>query len=1212
MPGPHRHCLWRRLTFAVVVFASICPDARADKSAAFVKDAEQSIARGNLKAAEIEFKNAVRQSPQDPIIRVRLAQVYLQLGDAAAAESEARAAHERGGDEADYLPILAEALLRQYKFADVLDSIHPGDREAALESKVRAALGTAAAGLRDQDKAAAMLRDAVRLDPSAVKPKIQLAQLLNAKDPAEADKLIDEAIAADPRSAEALQAKGEMMRFRGNLEEAMRLFDEAVQIDPKDLRAILGRAEVNIIRGEFKAADEVLDPILQATPDNFMANYLRAAELSDQQQYATSDRILDHISPGFARFPFGYNLQGATKFALGQFEAAEIAFGKYLSQGSDDPKAVRLMASAALQQRAAPRAIEYLKLLIDRFPPDAATLTLLGNAYMADGKPAIALQKFREAASLDPEDPAMRTRVAISQIDIGQRKQGLAQLEQVFASGSGATIAGPTLVLADLRAGRVAKAAEVAASLVTRDRNNPLYLTLVSEVRAAQHDDVGAETAFRTAKAHDPAFTPATRDLAQLYLATGRADDARKVYTGLLSKKPNDASNSPSIKANDVTVFLGLADVAIAENKWIEAIDDVNRARTIAKNDSTPGLKLVRLYESRANWDGAKAVAVELGQQFPRDAYVAEAQGRTSLEAGDRKGAIASYKLAQKLAPSSVPILSGYVGLLRQAGYFRDARDVLQEAVARNPQSAAIKADLIRVEAELDGLDTALYVARGFAKDDPDNNLYDLVSAEIYENAGRAGDAADLLEKAFAARPSDDLSVALARLHMRMGNPGKAEALLSARLQTDPKNIATASALAPLYLMTGRPDEAKRIYNEVLSQRPADFGALLSLTDIAVGQMKWEEATDYIKRARAVAPNDPALGLKLVNLYAARQDWQSALATAAELAEKFPASFDVIDAKARIQISLGDTLGALSTYRRAYERTPDSYPVFSRYLAALSAAKKFDQKRLLLKAALDRSPRDAFLKGELIRTAAEIGGLDAGLEAAQSFAKNDPDNSLYDVVSAELYEKAGRSGDAVALLEKAVAAQPSNDYVTTALSRLYLRTGELEKAETVLQTRLKTDPTNYAVRSALASVYSKEQKYGSAIAEYSHLIEGRPADPAALNNLAWLYQRQGDMVKARELAERAATISPGTADILDTLGWILLNQGEPDRALPYLISATLSDPRSPDLQYHLAAALHRLGRSAEAQARLEPLLGSGISFADKAKAEALLEELKHG
>ena len=183
MPRPLRHRLWRRLSLAAVVFVNICSTVQAEEFATLVKDAEQYIAKGNLKAAGIELKKAIQESPQDPTIRVRLAQVYLQLGDAAAAESEARAARERDGNEGDYLPILTDALLRQYKFADVLDLIQPGDRDAALESKVRAALGTAAAGLGHRDKAEAILREAVHLDPTAVKPKVQLAQLLNAKDP---------------------------------------------------------------------------------------------------------------------------------------------------------------------------------------------------------------------------------------------------------------------------------------------------------------------------------------------------------------------------------------------------------------------------------------------------------------------------------------------------------------------------------------------------------------------------------------------------------------------------------------------------------------------------------------------------------------------------------------------------------------------------------------------------------------------------------------------------------------------------------------------------------------------------------------------------------------------------------------------------------------------------------------------------------------------
>jgi len=1202
MPQVQRPCLWRSFALAATVLAVVSVAANAKESSASVKDAEQYIAKGDLKAAEIELKNAIRQSPQDPILRARLAQVYLQLGDAAMAEREARAARERNGNEADYLPTLAEALLQQEKFADLSDQIQPGDRVSALESKVRTALGTAAAGLGDREKAQVMWRDAIQLDPSAAKPKVQLARFLTKTSPDEADRLIDEAIAANPRSAEMLQVKGEMVQARGDTDGAMRLFDEALKIDPKNLLAHLSRANVNVALGNFTAADEDLGPILKAMPNHFMANYLRALELAKQQQYAAADRILDRLSPAFSKFWAGYYVQGATKLALGQFAQAESILGKYLARVPDDQRAARLMANAALQQHAATRAIDYLKPHVEKPTVEAATLSLLGNAYMADGKPELALQQFEKASALDPENPSIKARVAISEMNSGQAREGLAQLEQVFATEAGAAIAGPTLVLSELRAKRVKKAAEVAASLIKLDTNNPLYQTLLGVVDVAQRDYTGAETAFRAALARNPEFAAAVRDLAQLYLATGRSDDAKKVYRDLLSKK-----------AGDVSALLGLADIEIREQKWSEAIDHVNRARTAAPNDPTPGIKLVTLYELRQDWNNARAVAGELVVKFPQDVNAQIAQATAQLGGGDAKGAISAYRRAYQLAPDSISLLSRYVTLLNSAKEYREVRSVLQDAVARYPRNAPLKGDLIRVEAAIDGLDAALSKAHAFAKDEPDNSFYDLISAELYEKAGRPKDAVALLEKAVAARPSDDrLTVALSRLYIGVGDLTKAEAVLTRRLAADPNNPTTKAALGRLYLTTGRVDDAKKIYGELLAQRPTDVAALLSLGEIAVAEKKWAEATDYITRARTAAPNDPAAGLMLVNMYGLQQDWKNAAPMAAELVGQFPANIDVLDAQGRVQVGSGDMDGALSTYRRAHELAPDSNPMLSRYLALLRAAKKFPEARSLLQAALDRDPENVSLKGDMIRVEAEIGGLDAGLAKARRFADNDPGKSVYDLVSAELYEKAGRGRDAVALLDKVVATRPSDDNITLALFRLYSRTDDLAKAEGVLTARLSADPKDVAIRAALAGFYLEQKKYDAAVAEYGRLIAERPADPAALNNLAWLYQREGNLAKARELAERAFAAAPATPQIDDTLGWILLAQGEADKAMTYLSAANSAAPGNPDIKYHLAVALHHVGRPADAQSMLESLLGSGASFADKADAEKLLQKLKQG
>ena len=923
----HRNCLWCAIAFTLCVspyLASIANDSGARQ------DTVQSSKDEDPKAALITLKNAIRKSPQDAALHVQIAKAYLRFGDSASAEREARAARDLKGGEADYLPVLLDATLARKEFKEIYDLVEPGDRSPVLESKVRTALGTAAVRLGYDTKAEALLRDAIKLDPSAVEPRIQLARFLSGTRQEEAVRVIDEAIAVNPKSAELLQIKGDMLWSRGDADGAVRLFDEALEIDPDYQLARLSRANVNVGRGEFAAADQDIDPILQASPKNFMANYLRGLEYVRRQNYTAADQIFHTIGATFTAFPYGYYMQGATKFALGQFGEAEGILRDYLKHFPSDASATRLIARAALQQHGAPRAIDYLKPLADNSLPDAATSSLLGDAYMADGKPQAALQQFEKAATLGPGNATIETRLAVAEISSGQAGKGLAQLEEVFSGETGATVAGPTLVSAELRAGNVEKAAEVAKSLIERDPTNLIYQILLGEVHVAQRDYAGAETAFRAVLSRNPDFSAAIRDLAQLYATTGRTDDAKRTYSAVLTKNPTDTM-----------ALVGLADLAIAGGKWPEAIDLLNSARAAATYDPTPGLKLVALYEQRRDWSSAKAVAAELHAQFPRDVNVVVAFGRTRLQSGDTDAAISSYKLAHQLAPDSTPIRSAYVALLKQAQYFREARDVLKEAIIREPQNTTLKADLIRADAAIDGVDAAVSKAR---------------------------------------------------------------------------------------------------------------------------------------------------------------------------------------------------------------------------------------------------------------------------ESAAS----DPGNSIYDVISAELYEKAGRSQEAVSLLETAVASQPADKGLAPALTRLYVRMGMPAKAEAFLKARLEVDPDDLAARSELAFYYAGQKKNDAAISEYSRLVEDHPADATALNNLACLYQQQGELGIARELAQRALKISPGDAHIGDTLGWILVEQGEAETALAYLNAANLRAPEDLDLQYHLAVALHHVGRAADARAMLETLLGSAGSFADRAEAEKLMQELKRG
>src|SRR5262249_47185088 len=210
---------WLSLALAVALWLVTYPATAAEVSV-LGKDAEQYLADGNPKAALITLKSAVRRSPQDPAIHAQLARVYLRLDDAASAEREARAMRDLKCDEAEYLPLLIDSLLLEKKFKDIFDLIEPGDRDPVLESKVRTALGSAAVRLGYDGRAETLLRDAIKLNPAAVAPRIQLAWFLNGTRPKEAEGVIDEAIAANPQSAELLLNKGDILWSRGDANDA--------------------------------------------------------------------------------------------------------------------------------------------------------------------------------------------------------------------------------------------------------------------------------------------------------------------------------------------------------------------------------------------------------------------------------------------------------------------------------------------------------------------------------------------------------------------------------------------------------------------------------------------------------------------------------------------------------------------------------------------------------------------------------------------------------------------------------------------------------------------------------------------------------------------------------------------------------------------------------------------------------------------------------
>ena len=96
--------------------------AATDPSQEFLDNARQRLAQGDVRAAIIQLRNALQADPTNLDARQSLGQLYLQVGEAEAAEKELRRAHAGQPSDATEM-LLGQALLVLNRPEEVLQVV---------------------------------------------------------------------------------------------------------------------------------------------------------------------------------------------------------------------------------------------------------------------------------------------------------------------------------------------------------------------------------------------------------------------------------------------------------------------------------------------------------------------------------------------------------------------------------------------------------------------------------------------------------------------------------------------------------------------------------------------------------------------------------------------------------------------------------------------------------------------------------------------------------------------------------------------------------------------------------------------------------------------------------------------------------------------------------------------------------------------------------
>jgi predicted Zn-dependent protease len=151
-------------------------------------------------------------------------------------------------------------------------------------------------------------------------------------------------------------------------------------------------------------------------------------------------------------------------------------------------------------------------------------------------------------------------------------------------------------------------------------------------------------------------------------------------------------------------------------------------------------------------------------------------------------------------------------------------------------------------------------------------------------------------------------------------------------------------------------------------------------------------------------------------------------------------------------------------------------------------------------------------------------------------------------------------------------------------------------------------PNDSKAQRLLAKAYDDTAQETEAATIYENLLKESPNDTALLVNLAFYFVKQ-DESRARGYAERAYKLAPTDPVVLDAYGWVMVQDGDEDEGLTLLRNAALRAPGDPQIHYHLAVALNKVGKKKEAQQALRAALQSGQYFEADDVARRLLSKL---
>ncbi|MGY4509107.1 tetratricopeptide repeat protein [Bradyrhizobium sp. USDA 3650] len=917
------------------------------------------------------------------------------------------------------------------------------DLDLSQDIEARVAAGHLKRRQGDRLASLAAFEAAAKIDPGHSGVQIEISndlRELGRFDEAEA--LLQRLIAREPTNTGALIGLGHLKRRQDDRLASLAAFEAAAKIDPghsgvqieisNDLREL----------GRFDEAEALLQRLIAREPTNTGAliglGHLKRRQ-DDRLASLAAFEAAAKIGPGHS----GVQIEISNDLReLGRFDEAE-----------------------ALLQR-----------LIAREPTNTGALIGLGHLKRRQGDRLASLAAFEAAAKIDPGHSGVQIEISNDLRELGRFDEAEALLQR----------------------------------LIAREPTNTGALIGLGHLKRRQDDRLASLAAFEAAAKIDPGHSGVQIEISNDLRELGRFDEAEALLQRLIAREPTNTG-----------ALIGLGHLKRRQDDRLASLAAFEAAAKIGPGHSGVQIEISNDLRELGRFDEAEALLQRLIAREPTNTGALIGLGHLKRRQGDRLASLAAFEAAAKIVPGHSGVQIEISNDLRELGRFDEAEALLQRLIAREPTNTGALIGLGHLKRRQDDRLASLAAFEAAAKIDPGHSGVQIEISNDLRELGRFDEAEALLQRLIAREPTNTGAlIGLGHLKRRQDDRLASLAAFEAAAKIGPGHSGVQIEISNDLRELGRFDEAEALLQRLIAREPTNTGALIGLGHLKRRQGDRLASLAAFEAAAKIDPGHIGVQIEISNDLRGLGQTSEAITQLEHLLQSHSNNVSVRCTLASHLISHSRLSAAYDLCKTALGHHPRNAQIHLMlgYIAR-QQGKRYDALSCFEEAhKIDPTSNAIF---EISAEHRELGNFLEADGIIESVITKNPANLTAILQKAYILRKQCDRQTASQILQTALKRYPNSAQIMTELAVEFRALGRPRESIAMLQRAIEAEPTHFGALEHTAEHFLIADELESSLEVCNIWIETHPHHPAPFVRAGRLLFELGRMTEAFAVLDEA-------------------------------------------------------------------------------------------